>query len=279
MGVEIAIHTEAQEVAEHASSIILSNGTAVSFGDLILAPGRADYDWLQKQMDILGIPYSDNIIDIGIRVETREENYPIVRDYYDPKILFPGKVRTFCTNSGSAHIVREKYKGYFSVNGHSLSKEHNKPNGLVNFAMLKTIRLTEPVVSGQEFGKILGQMVMQLSGGSVIMQRIGDFRLGSRSKKETFNSDLYDFEPTLKNAVAGDLSLCMPSKILRDIWKSLKMLDTVIPGVLHPSTILYYPEIKTYSNKPQFINDHFMVKEGYYIIGDGAGTSRGITAA
>jgi len=37
-------------------------------------------------------------------------------------------------------------------------------------------------------------------------------------------------------------------------------------------------KIKTYSNKPAFINDHFMVKEGYYIIGDGAGTSRGITA-
>jgi uncharacterized FAD-dependent dehydrogenase len=230
-------------------------------------------------MDTLDVSYSDNIVDIGIRVETKEQHYPIVRDYYDPKILFPEKVRTFCTNSGSAHIVREKYKGYFSVNGHSLSRDYNKPNGLVNFAMLKTIRLTEPVVSGQEFGKILGQMVMQLSGGSVIMQRVGDFRLGSRSKKETFNSDLYDFEPTLKNAVAGDLSLCMPSKILRDIWKALKMLDTIIPGVLHPSTILYYPEIKTYSNKPAFINENFMVKEGHYIIGDGAGTSRGITAA
>ena len=57
------------------------------------------------------------------------------------------------------------------------------------------------------------------------------------------------------------------------------MLDTIIPGVLHPSTIIYYPEIKTYSNKPNFINEYFMVKEGYYIIGDGAGTSRGITAA
>ncbi len=114
-----------------------------------------------------------------------------------------------------------------------------------DFAMLKTIRLTEPVVSGQQFGKILGEMVMQLSGGSVIMQRVGDFRMGARSKAETFNNDLYDFEPTLKNAVAGDLSLCMPAKILRDIWKALKMLDTIIPGVLHPSTIIYYPEIKT----------------------------------
>jgi len=277
--VEVALHTEVILLDRAIKAITLNDGTLLTFDDIILAPGRADYEWLQRQMDTLGIVYSDNIVDIGIRVETKEENYPIVRDYYDPKILFPGKVRTFCTNSGSAHIVREKYEGYYSVNGHSLSRDYNNPNGLVNFAMLKTIRLTEPVVSGQEFGKILGQMVMQLSGGSVIMQRVGDFRLGSRSKKETFNSDLYDFEPTLKNAVAGDLSLCMPSKILRDIWKALKMLDTIIPGVLHPSTILYYPEIKTYSNKPSFINDHFMVKEGYYIIGDGAGTSRGITAA
>jgi uncharacterized FAD-dependent dehydrogenase len=279
LGVTVALNTEVASLSSSTKEISLSDDRVISFGYIVLAPGRADYDWLQSQMNTLGVEYSDNIVDIGIRVETREQHYPIVRDYYDPKILFPQKVRTFCTNSGSAHIVREKYKGYYSVNGHSLSRDYNSPNGLVNFAMLKTIRLTEPVVSGQEFGKILGQMVMQLSGGSVIMQRVGDFRLGSRSKKETFNSDLYDFEPTLKNAVAGDLSLCTPSKILRDIWHALKMLDTIIPGVLHPSTILYYPEIKTYSNKPAFIDNHFMVKEGYYIIGDGAGTSRGITAA
>ncbi|MFK5881492.1 MAG: FAD-dependent oxidoreductase [Sulfurospirillum sp.] len=276
--VEVALRREVKKVKEEEREIVLADGSIVSFDSLILAVGRADYDWLQEQMDALGVKYNDNIVDIGIRVETKEEHYPIVKDYYDPKILFPNKVRTFCTNSGCAHIVREKYKGYYSVNGHSLSKE-NKPNGLVNFALLKTIRLTEPVVSGQQFGKILGQMVMQLSGGSVIMQRVGDFRLGSRSKKETFNSDLYNFEPTLKSAVAADLSLSMPAKILRDIWKSLKMLDTIIPGVLHPSTILYYPEIKTYSNKPKFIDKHFMVKDGYYIIGDAAGTSRGITAA
>lgn len=276
--VEVALHTEVKEFSNKTKELTLEDGNILCFKHLILAPGRADYDWLQEQMDRLDIAYSDNIVDIGVRVETREANYPIVREYYDPKILFPNKVRTFCTNSGCAHIVREKYKGYYSVNGHSLSRE-NARNDLVNFAMLKTIRLTEPVVSGQQFGKILGEMVMQLSGGSVIMQRVGDFRMGIRSKKETFNSDLYDFEPTLKSAIAGDLSLSMPAKILRDIWKSLKMLDTIIPGILHPSTIIYYPEIKTYSNKPHFVDDFFMVKDGYYIIGDGAGTSRGITGA
>lgn len=276
--VEVALHTEVKELSNKTKELTLEDGNILCFKHLILAPGRADYDWLQEQMDRLDIAYSDNIVDIGVRIETRETNYPIVREYYDPKILFPNKVRTFCTNSGCAHIVREKYKGYYSVNGHSLSRE-NARNDLVNFAMLKTIRLTEPVVSGQQFGKILGEMVMQLSGGSVIMQRVGDFRMGIRSKKETFNSDLYDFEPTLKSAIAGDLSLSMPAKILRDIWKSLKMLDTIIPGILHPSTIIYYPEIKTYSNKPHFVDDFFMVKDGYYIIGDGAGTSRGITGA
>lgn len=278
LGVTVALETEVKELHENKKELTLANNQIISFDNIIMGPGRADYDWMQEQMDRIGVKYADNIVDIGIRVELKEENYPIVKDYYDPKILFPNKVRTFCTNSGCAHIVREKYKGYYSVNGHSMSRE-KKPNGIVNFAMLKTIRLTEPVVSGQQFGRILGEMVSQLSGGSVIMQRVGDFRLGSRSKKETFNDDLYDFKPTLSNAVAGDLSLSMPAKILRDIWSALKKLDSIVPGVLHPSTILYYPEIKTYSNKPQFINKNFCVKEGYYIIGDGAGTSRGITAA
>ncbi len=278
LGVSVALETQVIQLDENKKELTLATGECISFDNIILGPGRADYDWMQEQMDRIGVEYKDNIVDIGIRVELKEENYPIVKEYYDPKILFPNKVRTFCTNSGCAHIVREKYKGYYSVNGHSMSKD-KKPNKLVNFAMLKTIRLTEPVVSGQQFGKILGEMVMQLSGGSVIMQRVGDFRLGSRSKKETFNNDLYDFKPSLSNAVAGDLSLSMPAKILRDIWSALKKLDSIVPGVLHPSTILYYPEIKTYSNKPQFINKNFCVKEGYYIIGDGAGTSRGITAA
>jgi uncharacterized FAD-dependent dehydrogenase len=278
LGVSVALETQVEQLDENKKELTLATGEIITFDNIILGPGRADYDWMQEQMDRIGVEYKDNIVDIGIRVELKEENYPIVKEYYDPKILFPNKVRTFCTNSGCAHIVREKYKGYYSVNGHSMSKD-KKPNKLVNFAMLKTIRLTEPVVSGQQFGKILGEMVMQLSGGSVIMQRVGDFRLGQRSKKETFNNDLYDFKPSLSNAVAGDLSLSMPAKILRDIWSALKKLDSIVPGVLHPSTILYYPEIKTYSNRPQFINKNFCVKEGYYIIGDGAGTSRGITAA
>ena len=250
---------------------------------LVLATGRGGFRFLQTVMDDIGIPYMDHIVDIGVRIELKEERYPIVQDYYDPKFLFPRGVRTFCTNSRSAYVVRERYTSargqpYYSVNGHAWS-EKRAENGLANFAMLKTVQLTEPLASGQDFAEMLGLQAMLLGGGKPLMQRIGDFRLGKRSTAEGFNKDLYDFEPTLKGCTPGDVSLAMPAKILREIWKSMKSLDTIIPGVLHPSTIIYYPEIKLYANKPTFQGDYFRVLGNVYMIGDGAGTSRGITAA
>ena len=147
----------------------------------------------------LSIPFIDNIVDIGIRVETRIEHYPIVSDYYDPKFYFPDKVRTFCTNSGNAHVVRERYatnRGdqWFSVNGHAFAPDSRHDNGLVNFAMLKTVRFTAPLASGQAFAENLGLQAALMGGGNPLMQRVGDFRLGTRSKEASFSDDLFDFE-------------------------------------------------------------------------------------
>jgi uncharacterized FAD-dependent dehydrogenase len=262
---------------------VVSDRREIGYRELILAPGRGGFRFLQKAMGRAGVPYVDNVVDIGVRVETREEHYPIVQDYYDPKFHFPDTVRTFCTNSGSAHVVKERYEAlsggqYFSVNGHAYSASR-KRNGLVNFALLKTVALTAPLASGQEFAEMLGCQAMLLGGGKPIMQRVGDFRLGKRSKAEVFCGDLYDFKPTLSGCTAGDISLAAPAKILRAIWKSMKLLDTIVPGVMHPGTIMYYPEIKLYANKPRFIDECFRVAEHLYLVGDGAGTSRGITSA
>jgi hypothetical protein len=255
----------------------------VEYGHLVVAPGRGGFSFLQALMRSLGIGYVDNYIDVGVRVELHEDSYPIVRDYYDPKFIFPEAVRTFCTNSKSARVVQEKYVAsgggeYYSVNGHAYSDPAMR-NGLANFAMLRTIAFTEPLASGQAFAEMLGLQAALSGGGHPIMQRIGDFRQGKRSNRATFSGDLYDFEPTLPSATPGDISLLAPAKVLRSIWKAMKSLDTIVPGVLHPSGIMYYPEIKLYANRPQFRTPDFEVAEGVFMIGDGAGTSRGITAA
>lgn len=269
--------------ADEKNHVAITNKQEIHYKSLVAAPGRHGFDFLRKFMDTIGIPYKDNSIDVGIRLETREEHYPIVRDYYDPKFLFPENTRTFCTNSGSAHVVQEQYTSsrgetYYSVNGHAYS-DKLKPTGLVNFAMLRTVAFTEPIASGQDYAEYLGSLAMLTGGGHPIMQRVGDFRMRIRSTALNLNSDLYDFEPTLKSATPGDISLAMPSKFLDSIWRAMKRLDTIIPGLMHPSTIMYYPEIKLYANKPVFINDYFMSAQDIYLIGDGAGTSRGITGA
>jgi hypothetical protein len=268
---------------DRAARILVTDRRELAWEDLIVAPGRGGFEFLQEIMIGAGVPFTDNVVDIGVRVETREEHYPIIHDYYDPKFLFPKKTRTFCTNSRAAHVVQERYDApdgghWYSVNGHAWSNSRPS-NGLVNFAMLKTVTLTEPLASGQAYARLLGVQAAILGGGAPIMQRVGDFRLGKRSTRAAFTGDLYDFEPTLPTATPGDIGLLAPAKVMRALWNAMKLLDTVVPGLLHPSTIMYYPEIKLYANRPVFETPNFRVKPHVYLIGDGAGTSRGITAA
>ncbi|HET7839848.1 MAG TPA: pyridine nucleotide-disulfide oxidoreductase [Rectinemataceae bacterium] len=269
--------------AEAKAKVLRTDRRELGYRNLIIAPGRGGFAFLQELMAGAGVQFTDNVVDVGIRLETGEERYPIVRDYYDPKFLFPKKTRTFCTNSRAAHVVQEKYEDkdggvWYSVNGHAWSGSR-PPNGLVNFAMLKTVTLTEPLASGQAYARMLGVQAALLGGGRPIMQRVGDFRLGKRSTRESFSGDLYDFEPTLPSATPGDIGLMAPAKVMRALWNAMKLLDSIVPGLLHPSTIMYYPEIKLYANKPVFMDAHFRAAPGLYLIGDGAGTSRGITAA
>ena len=72
----------------------------------------------------------------------------------------------------------------------------------------------------------MARLANEIGGGKPLMQRVGDFRAGKRSRLETFDDDLYDFKPTC-SACAGDLALAVPSKIMRDIWASMKLLDSI----------------------------------------------------
>lgn len=277
-GVQLLLEQEVTDVFDNSAGAGVVVGTeTMQAKRVIVAPGRKGFSFLQQVMERMGIDYIDNVVDVGIRVETTLNNYPIVHDYYDPKFLFPDGVRTFCTNSGHARVVLERYQGFNLVNGHALSADR-AGNNLVNFALLKTIGLKDPVRSGQQMAVYLGRLANEIGGGKPLMQRVGDFRMGKRSTAETFNDDLYAFVPSCP-VTAGDLGLAVPAKIMRHIWAALKKLDSIVPGVLHPSTIMYYPEIKMYANKPTFVDPHFRVSSSVYMVGDGAGTSRGITGA
>ena len=135
-GVDLALGETVQGVNKE-KRFVTTDKRQIGYKKLLIAPGRKGFNFLQEIMNSLEIPFVDNIVDIGIRIETRLEHYPIVRDYYDPKFYFPEKVRTFCTNSGNAHVVRtlrNQPRRYMVLRKRPcVRRDPAKDNGLVNF--------------------------------------------------------------------------------------------------------------------------------------------------
>lgn len=249
---------------------------------LLICPGRAGAFWLRDVADTLGMRYLFGPIDIGIRVELRKEIMQSLTDViYDPKFLFQtkrhdDKVRTFCTNPGG-RVRIETHNGYKLVNGDSLSN-HKTSN--TNFALLTTLKLTEPFSDSIEFSRMVAQLFYLLGGGKPIVQRVGDFREGHRSNSKTFNNRAmhFDYCSPSCNCTPGDISLAFPARIMDNLWETLKVLDKIVPGILHPSTLMYAPEIKT-GNLKYITDKQETTKERVFVAGDGAGQSRGIVGA
>lgn len=253
-------------------------------GKIVLAsPGRSGAYWFRDVAREIGINNNFGPIDVGIRVELNRKYYdPITDVVYDPKFIFytrchRDKVRTFCTNPGG-RVRIENYDSFKLMNGDSLLDRKTENT---NFALINTIALTQPFSDTTEFGRMIARQFFLLGGGKPIVQRIGDFREGKRSSQSTFNSKTRHFDrcKATYNAVPGDITLGLPARIVDNLWESLKTLDKIVPGILHPSTLLYAPEIK-------FFDTHFPTSRdletnipGIFVAGDGTGKSRGIVGA
>ena len=253
-------------------------------GKVVLAsPGRGGAYWFRDSSKKTGVNNNFGPIDVGIRIELNRKFYDSITDVvYDPKFIFRTKrhddrVRTFCTNPGG-RVRIENYGDFKLVNGDAL---FDRKTENTNFALINTVSLTQPFSDTTEFGQMIARQFFLLGGGRPIVQRVGDFREGKRSSKSTFNSKTRHFDlcKATYNAVPGDITLGLPARIVDNLWESLKTLDKIVPGILHPSTLLYAPEIK-------FFDTHFSTDQhletnidGIFVTGDGTGKSRGIVGA
>ena len=246
---------------------------------VVVAPGRTGAKWIQELADKYNIPYVSQSIEIGVRVETRKEILSEITDViYDPTIFIKTKtysdeIRTFCTNPGG-FVAKENYEGYICVNGHSL-KDVKSNNS--NFAFISKVTLTHPTTNTRLYGESIARIANVLGSGKPIIQSLKDLKQGRRSEWHRINKGFV--EPTLKDCVAGDLSLVLPHRIILNILEGLETLDKIIPGVNNDETLLYGPEIKFFSNEITTDNNMKIENEDIYFIGDGAGKAGNIVAA
>lgn len=277
--IEKANVLDISENKDKTYDVIYNKNKKIVSKNVIVAPGRTGAKWVQELADKYKIPYTSQSIEIGVRVEVRKDILrPITSIIYDPTIFIKTKtyndeIRTFCTNPGG-FVAKENYYGYICVNGHALK---NIKSDNSNFAFISKVNLTEPVTNTREYGESIAKIANTLGGGKPIIQTLRDLRMGRRSNWDRINKGF--IEPTLKDCVAGDLSLVMPHRIIKNILEGLETLDKIIPGVNNGETLLYGPEIKFFSNEIDTDNNMKLKDHNIYFIGDGAGKAGNIVAA
>jgi uncharacterized FAD-dependent dehydrogenase len=249
---------------------------------VVAAPGRGGAEWLSKQTKALNIKTENNEVDIGVRVEVPNSIMDhLTRDLYEAKLVyysdtFDNRVRSFCVNPGGV-VSEEHYDGQIAVvNGHSYADESLKTNN-TNFALLVSTRFTEPFNEPIEYGKYIARLANMLTGGGVMVQRLGDVLKGRRTDYDRLKKSTT--LPTLKSAVPGDLSYVLPARYLTSIIETLKAFDKIAPGIYAKNTLLYGAEVKFYSSKVRVSNNFETDVRRLYAIGDGAGITRGLMQA
>ncbi|MGM9684259.1 MAG: NAD(P)/FAD-dependent oxidoreductase [Eubacteriales bacterium] len=246
----------------------------------VVATGRRGADWLEKICEEHGIAHLPGTVDIGVRVEVRNEIIERINDVlYESKLIgypkpFKNKVRTFCQNPGG-FVSQENYDNNLAVvNGHSY-KDLKTSN--TNLAILCSHNFSVPFNQPIAYAQKVGELTNMLGNGHILVQRFGDILDGKRTwPKELSQSNV---RPTLPDAVAGDITAAMPYRAMTNIINFIMAVDEVVPGFASQETLLYSPELKFYSNRVKMDEDLNTNILGLHCLGDSSGWTRGLMMA
>lgn len=281
---DVMADTEVTDIDREKKTVYCSSarGEEVFSADrIVIAVGRAGSKFFSGWCRKNGIPLENNQVDVGVRVELPSlvwEDFS--KKIYEPKIYYRSKAygdktRMFCFNE-RGHVVTENTDGILTVNGHSYRDEDKKTQNS-NFALLTTMKFTKPFNDPIDYARHVARLSNLISGGGVLVQRLGDLKLGRRTDERRLAASTT--RPTLEGAVPGDLSLCMPKRQLDNIIETLDALDNVAPGTANYDTLLYGIECKYYSARPECEDFELKGCNGIYAVGDGAGFTRSLSQA
>jgi len=252
----------------------------IKAGAVVVATGRRGADWLEKICQEHGIAHQPGTVDIGVRVEVRNEVMEEINDaLYEGKFVgypspFRDKVRTFCQNPGG-FVSQENYDDDLAVvNGHSY-KDLKSEN--TNLSILSSHNFNTPFNQPIAYAQKVGELTNMLANGHILVQRFGDILDGKRTwDKELLRANV---RPTLKDAVAGDITAAMPYRAMTNIIAFIQAMELVVPGFASPETLLYSPELKFYSNRVRMDENLITNIKGFYSLGDSSGWTRGLMMA
>ena len=285
-GVELLFGYECTDVIldhEICRGVYVNNGREhleIEARHTVVATGRRGADWLEKLCADHSIAHQPGTVDIGVRVEVRNEIMEQVNNVlYESKLIgypkpFKNKVRTFCQNPGGI-VSQENYDNDLAVvNGHSY-KEFKSDN--TNLAILCSHNFNEPFNQPIAYAQKIGELTNMLGAGHILVQRLGDILDGKRTWQDELSRS--NLRPTLPDAGAGDITAAMPYRAMINIINFIQAVDHVVPGFASIETLLYSPELKFYSNRVKMDADFNTNIAGLHCLGDSSGWTRGLMMA
>jgi hypothetical protein len=280
-GVKFACETEVKEILTEKNKVVglKTKNKTYKAKKYLVAPGRIGAKWLQTQAKKIGLDYSYQKVEIGVRVEfpagIMAEHSKIMHEniYSIQTPTFDDTVRSFCP-CPNGRVALEQYGSYISVNGYSNSHS-TSPNS--NFNLTTEVQLTDPIENTTDYAILIAKTASLLGGNKPLLQRLADLRAGRRSTWDRINKSYVN--PTLKEVTPGDIALALPYRTVTNLLEGLEILDKVLPGVNSGSTLIYAPEIKLRGNRLK-INGKMQTQiKNLYVAGDGPGTAGNIVGA
>ena len=281
--IDYAFQTEVKDILVEdgvVKGVILANDEVIETKYLLLGVGRTGAHWQTQVLSNKGIAFTNNRVDIGVRVETLDIIMDEINKHlYEGKFIFNTSVgttvRTFCSNP-SGHVVIENHHGIMLCNGHSYN-DIKLGSVNTNFALLVSHSFDSPFNEPNEYAEEISRLANRLTNGSVIVQKYGDIKKGRRSTAKRINEGFV--KPTLKEAIPGDLGLVLPYNTMKSLIEMVEALNYITPGIASDHTLFYGVEAKFYSARPE-VDKHFETKiKNLYVGGDGAGITRGLSQA
>ena len=224
-----------------------------------------------KLIENFNLTKENRMLQLGIRVEDiiNPQYEEIIKANYDFKFnkiyKYPGgievKVRTFCCNSGNAHVCAERpSEGYVAFNGHSYKKP-DPNNHTVNYGIMCAVK-NLPGLESKEDQIELMKKVNQLPTWE-------EDNFHCNGKEPTSSRILLNGLEHLRNVY--------PDVVIDSIHEFIYQLNKVVNL---ENARYYYPEIKPSGISPK-VNYNNMETEqpGLYMIGDCHNTNSIIKSA
>ncbi|QTC42586.1 NAD(FAD)-utilizing dehydrogenase [Bacillus sp. V3] len=251
-----------------------TNQGKVHSDTIVVGTGMSGSIWLKKMMESFGVYPGETRLDMGCRVEMKEDQLKsILKDTFETKLKIQGldyEATTYCMNP-RGRIIRKHQHGLVMPDGQNVY-EKETPSTNLNFTLFVPRYYSSYDDAMNRAEEIIGSI--NRGKDRVVVQKLSDFKNGMPTEALAGNGVV----PSL-NADIGNVRKEIPQLYSQALLDFLFALENLLGEEIHGDTLVYGLDAKFY--EPKLFTDEFLQSEvkGIYLIGDCSGVTHSLSQA